>query len=161
MMPTDSTTETHYSYLVRTVTEHGASDACLIWPFAVCKWWGYAYVKIPGERYGKRVHRVAYKIKYGHYPVHDGCHTCDNRACYNPNHIFDGTDKDNFADMVAKGRSARGERNHFAVATEEIVIQIREEYATGAWTRIQLGERHGLSLGAIKKIVRRATWRHI
>jgi hypothetical protein len=157
-MPIKSTTESQYQYLLRTIAGH-ATDDCLIWPFYICRRWGYAHVTVPGEGI-RRIHRVAYKVLYGHYPIHDGCHTCDNRACYNPYHVFDGTDKQNLADMVSKGRSLRGERNHFSVATEKEVLSIREEFSNGK-TRRQIAALHGLSLGAIKKIVRRATWKHI
>lgn len=36
---------------------------------------------------------------------HDICHTCDNPACINPDHLWEGTPKDNIHDMIAKGRA--------------------------------------------------------
>lgn len=32
-------------------------------------------------------------------------HRCDNPACVRPSHIFFGTQKENFRDMISKGRS--------------------------------------------------------
>jgi hypothetical protein len=33
------------------------------------------------------------------------CHTCDNRKCVNPKHLFLGTTQDNVDDKMKKGRN--------------------------------------------------------
>jgi HNH endonuclease len=66
-----------------------------------------------GERYGdltyQRRHTLAHRFAYEHLvgPIPPGLfvlHRCDVSLCCNPAHLFLGTNSDNIADSVAKGR---------------------------------------------------------
>lgn len=66
---------------------------------------GYGAFKLSGKVVD--AHRVSYMLHHGDIP--DGlqvCHSCDNRKCVNPDHLFLGTGKDNMQDCKNKGRIA-------------------------------------------------------
>lgn len=68
---------------------------------------GYGEFQYKGK--SEKAHRVSLIIYKGLEP-NDGlyvCHTCDNRKCVNPDHLFLGTAQDNMDDMYDKGRRIR------------------------------------------------------
>lgn len=153
---------TAYEYLVAIVTKVN-TNACIVWPFYIDKG-GYGQVRIPsfipGEKTGFLVHRAAYKIAYGEWPMPKGLHSCDNRRCFNPRHIFPGTPRDNTDDMVAKDRQAKGERTALSKLTCALVQQARREYAEGI-TSGQLATRYGVSVNVMCAALSGETWKHV
>jgi len=71
---------------------------------------GYGRIQTRGRSKGAfvRAHRLSWEMHCG--PIPDGfmvLHSCDNRGCVNPDHLFLGTQSDNMRDMSAKGRASR------------------------------------------------------
>lgn len=136
----------------------GAPDACWEWAGARAD---NGYGRFRGDR-SQYAQRTSWILANG--PIPNGlfvCHACDNRACVNPAHLFLGTHQDNLADMVAKGRSLRGERHNKAELTETDVLAIRTLWAVGGMTQQQIANRFGTNKANVSQIVRGKKWKHL
>lgn len=125
----------------------------------------YGYGQVSSSRmfrmYKKRrAHSLAYLAWKGE--INDLCvlHTCDNRKCINPEHLFLGTHGDNNKDMVAKKRHRppKGEEGNHKL-TEKEVIEIRS--LEGMETCMVVADRYNISYSSVCMIWRRETWRHV
>ena len=82
-------------------------SGCLIWLNATTRS-GYPEVRISlkGTTRTWRLGRLILEHKLGRplKPNHCACHTCDNRACIEAEHLFEATDLENKQDAQRKGR---------------------------------------------------------
>ena len=88
------------------------TDGCWLWLGAKSPD-GYGMLNVRDHR-GTNAHRIAYALKVGDIPSgFSVLHSCDNRLCVRPDHLFLGTQLDNVKDMAKKGRDrkAMGDRN--------------------------------------------------
>jgi HNH endonuclease len=108
------------------VDKSGGPEAC--WPWNAGKgWFGHGQFWLNGKT--RSAHVVAYEMEHG--PVPEGKvvrHSCDFAPCCNQLHLRLGTQADNVADRVARGRSAVGEGNGNAKLTVEAVQSIRARH---------------------------------
>lgn len=128
---------------------------------------GYGRFRWGAEK--TRAHRAAYMLFKGQI-VGDlvVMHSCDNPGCVNPDHLSLGTNADNTADMVAKGRQAkgeaitkgrdyRGERHPGAKITQEQARRILADDRTHS----EIADDYGVTRATISHLKRGHTWAHL
>lgn len=113
-----------------------------------------------GRKKYARAHRLAYETFVGPIPAGQSvCHTCDNRRCVNPDHLFAGTHAENMADMKSKGRRANiggGSSNPRARLNDRDVLAFRSAYQHGRGTQKALALEYGVSQATVSRVI--ATW---
>lgn len=129
-------------------------SGCWAWPKSINPKTGYG--QLSDWRDGKRVlltaHRVSFSAFHGHSA--DGkyiCHTCDNRSCFNPAHLFAGTQVDNMRDAAIK------EKFTSAKLTASDVYSIRKSDEPVS----VVSERYGISESNVSAIRNKKTWHHV
>jgi hypothetical protein len=115
----------------------------------------------PRHKRNGLAHRFAYECLVG--PIPDGMHVlhkCDVRCCVNPQHLFLGTNADNIADRVKKGRSLRrcGEAAPTAKLTQAQVNEIRRLLAEGMKHR-EIAALMAVTMSMVAHISAGRSWR--
>lgn len=89
-------------------------------------------------------------------------HTCDNRKCCNPHHLYFGTHDDNMRDKVERGRGRTGDQagasNGAAKLTDEQVALIVQRFRDG-WNNKQIAADLPVGHAMISKIRTGVMWR--
>lgn len=138
------------------------SDGCWNWTGQKIRGYGRISAGAKGES-SLGAHRLSWEI-HNNSKVPDGLfvmHKCDNPSCVNPEHLTVGTPKDNFYDMVSKGRrvvvAPKGVFNGKAILDEDKVRFIRQSKLNHAQTAKALN----VSISCVRGVRSGRTWSHV
>lgn len=135
-------------------------DDCWEWQGRIAN----GYAKIWHDNLDSRVHRIIYQLCVGEIP--NGLfvlHSCDNRRCVNPSHLFTGTQQDNIDDMFQKNRQPnfKGQNNNAAKLTEDDILQIKKLHGQNRYTQNEISDMFNVSRRLVGMIVNGQRWPHI
>lgn len=135
------------------------NSGCWLWECGDDKA-GYGKYQIWDRRLRKQRHvrapRFALALKLGRWPVFNTLHECDNPGCCNPDHLREGTQAENIADMDARGRRGvkaltsylRGDRHPSRTKPECLARGDRHGSKTKPWSRPRGERNHNARLNA-------------
>lgn len=149
-------------FLQKTDTHNLDPEVCWEWRGPVN---GNGYGRFVVKNEHRLAHRISYKYFVGEIP--EGkvvCHTCDNRICVNPHHLWVGTQSDNLKDASDKGRMFRpntnGERNGNRKLCESDVRTIRAMFR-GGQKRYRIAQHFKVSPSTIGEIISGKIWKDV
>ena len=109
--------------------------------------------------------RFIYAQKFGIHPKQlCVCHTCDNRICINPEHLFLGTRAENCVDRDKKGRTSKiprtnGSVNGMSKLKDKDIIKIR--FLRGKKTQSEIAKQFNISQSHVAGIQLKRFWYHL
>ena len=127
------------------------------------EWTGYTatngYGTIQRNHAPVLAHRASWEIANGAVPAGMSVlHKCDNRRCVNPSHLWVGTQAQNMADMVAKGRSMRGAKCGRRKLTSVQADEVKLHVALGTPTP-EIARKYCISRTAVYNIISGKCWK--
>lgn len=142
--------------------EIGELDDCWLWKLSVG---GPGYGQLFWDRKVRTAHRFAYRLFKGDPKGAQINHLCGNRRCCNPAHLYAGSAKQNFEDMVRHGNHVpppykKGSDVGNSKLTEQDAAQIKAGLAKGE-TGAVLARRFGVSASTVSLIKRGIRWQHV
>lgn len=138
------------------------TTGCWLWMGAKLSPKGYGVIgRDKGKGRTVLAHRMSYILAHGDIP--EGLwvlHSCDNRQCVRPTHLFLGTAAVNTADMVSKNRHAFGEGQPTSKLKTKQIRDIKLAAKNGTRNFV-LAKKYGVSSSTICMIKSGKRWKHI
>lgn len=108
----------------------------------------YGYGKFRVGKIIAKAHRYSFELHYGDFDksLHV-LHNCDNPKCVNPTHLFLGSNKDNVADKISKGRQ-KFKLHRLTQLEKDLVLKDLKESVTTK----QIAERFEISIQTVKRL---------
>lgn len=126
---------------------------------------GYGILAVRDRKHGyERVHRLSAEIWIGATIAGmDVLHKCDNPPCFNPEHLYIGTHKENMRDRRDRDRSRTRDRvtqevRNIRKLTPESVREIKLELRRGTVSQADLAKRFGVAAQTINGIAKGRSW---
>lgn len=134
---------------------------------------GYGQITINGKPWN--THRFSYFINHNQEPLLDNhhiCHKCDNKKCFNPDHLYQGTRKENAKDAQERNINLISRKKPKKIHKRDYVNEMSDTFkecqyekgdmkgennTTAKLTEIQVKEilqkyKDGLKYGELKKM---------
>lgn len=142
------------------VNKHGPTQPhmetrCWEWTGAVCGGYGrltFNYKVITA-------HRLSLYVHNGYWPK-NALHRCDHKICVNPDHLYDGTAKENARDAVERGLLPKGDRVSTSKLSAAQVVEIKSRIARGERNK-DIAPDYTVTVDAISLIRHGKNWKHI
>jgi len=178
---------------LRNIATQFSGDGCWEWPLSSNPVTGYGQISCweNGKQRLLTAHRLSHLVFVGDVPSgFSVLHHCDNRKCFNPKHLYTGTQKQNVRDMWDRGRAVvvtpavhwtkkspekikRG-ADHFLIkngsdclarGSSHYASKITEddvaEIRKSSETLLVLSKKYGVSQSALSAIKNRKKWVHV
>jgi hypothetical protein len=132
-------------------------DACWLWTRGKRGSNGYGNFKVDGKSTG--THIFSFELHNGRKPNGLVMHTCNEPACVRPEHLVEGTCKQNLEYAASLGRMAHGSRNGSAKLDEQQARDIFVRYEAGGTSQQSLADEYKVSQPVVSEIVRGLKWK--
>lgn len=129
---------------------------CWLWTGAISSS-GYGSFAITSKNV-ITAHRASFLIYKG-VPDNFVCHSCDNKLCVNPEHLWDGTPKENSVDASKKGILNKRPKRYGVgskLKSEEVIRIFKDNRKYG-----EIAKEYNLSWSTIGAIKRGENWSYV